>query len=241
MPAIRGEMATGFFEVGARVSGQAAAEILKEHPEYTPRKSGAAPAPHWDSTEEADMVYRTLVDRVKGGDFSVDFRTLRLACLKSSQCQPRSTPEELSEMQLAHSGHQLNRAIEIAERLINKGFVNAEVHAECFRLYSEIGDNSKASFHLQTAAALLTSILSLGDGKTKETAFEVISDREEFSVLASMGLPYFGSDVLSNSPLIDGEHHYDRWSVRNPKTGEAVELFFNTDYFVPGKSRVGNQ
>jgi hypothetical protein len=35
--------------------------------------------------------YQTLVRRVEAGDFSVDFRALRLACMKSTQCEPRGT------------------------------------------------------------------------------------------------------------------------------------------------------
>jgi hypothetical protein len=56
-------------------------------------------------------------------------------------------------------------------------------------------------------------------------------------VLASLGFPYAGSDVLSNSGITYGGHHYDKWSVRKPKTNEVVDVFFNTDYFSPTKSR----
>ena len=140
-------------------------------------------------------------------------------------------------MQRAAREPQLKRAIEFAERLIDRGFVNFEAHAECSGFYREDGDEPKAIFHLQVATALAGSILGTGDGKTTETAFEVISDREEYAVLASLGFPYAGSDVLSNSRITYGGHNYDKWSVRKPKTNEVVDVFFNTDYFSPTKSR----
>ena len=90
---------------------------------------------------------------------------------------------------------------------------------------------------MDVTAALLRSILLSGDGNTKESAYEVISDREEYSTLAAKGLPYVGP-VVSASATEEGGHRYERWEVLDPKTGKAVVIFFNTDAF-SGKSRVG--
>jgi hypothetical protein len=57
------------------------------------------------------------------------------------------------------------------------------------KAYEAIHDAAKSKFHLDVTAALLRSILLSGDGNTKETAYEVISDREEYSTLAAKGLP----------------------------------------------------
>jgi len=144
-------------------------------------------------------------------------------------------------MQQAVKEHQRSRAIELAEHLLDQGFVDWDAHMDCFGIYTELGDTAKATFHLQAAIALVASIMRTGDGKTKETAFEVISDREEYYALTSLGLPYLGPDVSSQSEVMDGAHHYDRWSVRDPKRNEVVEVFFNTDQFSQTKSRVGNR
>lgn len=126
-------------------------------------------------------------------------------------------------MQQAATEHQRSRAVELAEHLLDQGFVNWDAHMECFAIYTELGDAAKATFHLQAAIALVSSIMRTRDGKTKETAFEVISDREEYYALTSLGLHYLGPDVLSHSEVTDGVHHYDRWSVRDPKKSEVVE------------------
>lgn len=191
--------------------------------------------------EQDDITYRTLVQRVMGGDFTVDFRSLRLACMKSSHCEPRGTKEDLGAMNSAEQNHQLNRVVEIAGKLIERGFVNLEAHATSAAAYAEMNEPAKAKFHRDVTTALTRSIFDSGDGKTKESAFEVICDREEYVMMAALGLPYFGSSVSKTRVAADGPHTYERWEVRNPETGQNAVVFFNIDAFSPTKSRVGDQ
>jgi hypothetical protein len=181
--------------------------------------------------------YLTLVRRVEAGDFTVDFQALRLACMKSTECEPRGTKADLGALNEAVRDHQLEKVVEIAERLIRQGFVNMEVHATCVKAYEELHEAAKSKFHLDVTTALLRSILLSGDGKSKESAYPVISDREEYFTLVAKGLPYVGSGG-SASAIEEGGHRYDRWEVPDPKTGKAVVIFFNTDAF-SRKSRVG--
>ena len=63
----------------------------------------------------------------------------------------------------------------------------------------------------------------------------MIGDREEYSVLSALGLPYRPPEA-SVTHIVDGQHRYERWEVKNPKTGQKVVLFFNIDAFIPAKS-----
>jgi hypothetical protein len=174
--------------------------------------------------------YQTLVRRVEAGDFTVDFRALRLACMKSTQCEPTATKAALGAINRAESDHDFARVVEITERLVRQGFVNLEAHADSVKAYEAIQDSARSKFHLDVTGGLLRSILFSGDGKSKETAFEVISDREEILTLAAKHLPYSGSGV-STSAIEENSHRYDRWEILDPKTGKTVVLFFNTDAF----------
>jgi Domain of unknown function (DUF4919) len=190
--------------------------------------------------DQDDATYRALVQRVEGGDLTVDFRSLRLACIKSSQCEPRGTKAALGAMNRAVNDREYDKVVEIAGQLISRGFVNIEAHATSVGAYEELHDAGNAKFHREVTTGLLRSILNSGDGKTKESAFEVICDREEYETLSALGLPYLGPEV-SFTTVEDGGRHYDRWQVRHPKTGQMVVLFFNTDAFSPTKSRVGKE
>jgi len=190
--------------------------------------------------EQDDATYRVLVQRVEAGDFTVDFRSLRMACVRSSLCEPRATKADLGALNGATQDRAFDKVVEIAGQLIRRGFVNIEVHATCVKAYAELHDPVRVKFHQDVVTALLRSILNSGDGKTKERAFEVICDREEYDTLTALGLPYYGSGV-SSSEVEDGGHHYDRWEIRDPRSGQMLIFFFNTDSFSPTKSRVGQE
>lgn len=97
--------------------------------------------------------------------------------------------------------------------------------------YEKLGKADKAKFHHDVASAFLRSIFTSGDGKTKETAFEVASVAEEYVVVMVMGLPRIG-----NQSLISGKpHSYDLLTREDPKSGGKVEVYFNIDAFYPSK------
>jgi uncharacterized protein DUF4919 len=177
-----------------------------------------------------DVAYRALVQRVEAGDFTVDFRALRMACVKSTLCEPRGSKADLHLLNDAVSARDSARVIEVGERLINQGFVNIEAHATLVNAYMQMHDAKKSQFHLQVTTALIHSILDSGDGKTKETAYRVISDREEYATLSSLGLPYFGPNV-SYAAIKEGGHGYDRFEISGSTAGQNRVVFFNVDAF----------
>jgi hypothetical protein len=184
-----------------------------------------------------DLAYQSLADRAKNGDLTVDFRAMRLACLKASQCMPRSTPTEL--LTFDAPGADPRSATEFGEKLLDKGFVNVEIHAALSNMYTRLGDSAKANFHYTVTVAISRSILSSGDGKTKETAYEVIADREIYVTLALLQLPSYGPQVSSTLLREDG-HSYHRFIIQDPKTNQPKTIYFRTDLFVP-KSTVAKE
>src|SRR5580658_5821181 len=136
--------------------------------------------------DQDGALYRTLVQRVEAGDLTIDFRSLRMSCLRSSLCEPRATKADLAAMNRAVNDREYDKVVEIGELLISRGFVNIEAHATCARANAELHNLVRAKFHLDVTAALLRSILNSGDGKTMESAFEVICDREEYDTLPAL-------------------------------------------------------
>jgi hypothetical protein len=183
------------------------------------------------AAEKDDSAYRDLVKKVTGGDLLIDFRALRLACLKASSCDARGDLENVTSMHVFLHEKQYDKAAKAADALIEKGFVNIEAHVISSQAYMALNQPEKAQFHHDVAAGLLHSILSTGDGKTKESAFEVIGTFEEHVVMAVLGLPPLGPQAL-----IPGKpHSYDILKVKDPKTGQEVSVYFNIDAFYPPK------
>jgi hypothetical protein len=65
----------------------------------------------------------------------------------------------------------------------------------------KLGRPEDADLHKRWYNGLVDSVLASGDGKTAQTAFEVISVEEEYAVLRAMGLESRGQ------MLVDGGIH----------------------------------
>lgn len=183
------------------------------------------------AAQSPDALYAELVKKAVSGDSTVDFRALRLACAKAENCNAKGESKDLIAMRRASQTGDHKAAIQVAEKLIAAGFPNVEAHAICAEAYKALQQPEKAKFHHDVTSALIRSILSTGDGKTKETAFEVIGTQEEYILLSLLGLPPFG-----RQSLIPGKpHSYDLIEVDDPKTGKKVSFYFNIDAFYPMK------
>jgi hypothetical protein len=191
----------------------------------------ATTSPARATADKGDDAYHEFVSRVTAGDLSLDFRAFRLACLKASTCDPRGDNKDLISMQRSTQAKDYRKALKTAETLIEHGFVNIQAHVAAAQAYEALHNPEKARFHHDIAASLIRSILATGDGKTKETAFEVIGTFEEHLIMNVLGLPAFGSQSL-----IPGQpHSYDLLEVTDPRTGQKASVFFNIDLFYPPK------
>ncbi len=86
------------------------------------------------------------------------------------------------------------------------------------------GDIAQADETRQRWMALMDSILESGDGRSFETAFQVISVDEEYAVLGIFRLE------MENQRLIEHEgHQYDVLEARSPKSGNTLTIYFNID------------
>lgn len=90
--------------------------------------------------------------------------------------------------------------------------------------YRAAGDIAQADETRGRWMALMDSILESGDGRSFETAFQVISVDEEYAVLRIFRLE------MENQRLIDHEgHQYDVLEARAPKSGDTLTIYFNID------------
>ena len=85
-------------------------------------------------------------------------------------------------MNAALNQKNYEEALKIAETVLAKNFVeiNAQITAQI--AYQETGNAERAQFHKFMVEGLLNSIKGKNDGKSVDTAFEVISINEEYGV-----------------------------------------------------------
>lgn len=181
---------------------------------------------------KGESAYHDLRKRVESGDMSVDFRALRFACLEAEDCDARGESEDVVSLRRAMQARKFGQAAKAAEKLIQQGFVNIEAHALCADAYASLKDEERAKFHHDVAMALLRSIANSGDGKTKESAFEVIGTQEEYFMVRVMG---FSPLPVSQAVIPGKPHSYDVLKVRRPGADEEVSVYFKIDAFFPMK------
>ncbi|OQA14798.1 MAG: hypothetical protein BWY64_03109 [bacterium ADurb.Bin363] len=165
--------------------------------------------------------YIKLLERVKNLDETVDFKEFRLAYTETPEYNPYFVNDGNSDlMNSALDNKQYEDAIKYAQTVLDKNYTDMDAHVVCKIAYKESGQQVESDFHDFVFKGLLKSILDSGDGKTPETAYQVISIREEYIILTVFGLTY---DVQN---LIDVKgHSYDMFNLK----GEQKEIYFNID------------
>jgi hypothetical protein len=169
--------------------------------------------------------YNTLVDKLKSGDTSIDFKALRIAYSQTRDYSPYgSDRDSQAAMFEAAKSKKYKDAIKEADKILKNNYVDMEAHITEAIAYRELGDTAKADLHKAIGNGLVNSVLNSGDGKSAKTAYVVISTGEEYTILRALGL----RPASQSLDHIDG-HTFDVMTGTNPKTNETVKIFFNID------------
>ena len=117
-----------------------------------------------------------------------------------------------------------DQALEHSKKILEKYYLDIEAHQIAYLAYRELHIQEEAEFHHKIARGLIQAIFQTGDGKSRETAWEVLSTHEEYVILHVLGLMP-GSQSLIRA----GKHSFDELEANDPKTGQKVTLYFNID------------
>lgn len=177
-------------------------------------------------TPKQKLSYEEMVERVKGGDQTIDFRQLRFAYMdsKSYSHSPDTEPQKKA-MTTALNSKDFQGAIKNADVVLASNYVDMDAHFVEYVANRELNLSDKADLHKFVLQALLKSITDFGDGKTPETAFQVIQVHEEYVLLRFMGVGLPESQSL----LHKNGHSFDEVKFKDPKSGEPITLYFNVD------------
>lgn len=177
-----------------------------------------------DAVCEEKQTYQTLLARVKIFDRSVDFKMFRLLYTETPDYNPYEAVETLNAMFMAIDEGQYEKALKDAQAMLERNYVDIDTHVVCKIAYQRLNNAEKYDFHRFVVSGLIGSILNSGDGKTPETAFQVINVREEYAVLNALGYR-----MEEQSPIESKGHNYARVIAVHKKTGETAVVYFNVD------------
>jgi hypothetical protein len=172
------------------------------------------------------MSYQELLGAAQANPGAADFTALRMAYTESSTYAPYAYDDELeTALKSALAEEDWDAALHALQGLLANNYLNIDAHILAAALHGKQGDEEKANHHRQFGRGLLESIFHSGNGRSFETAWTVISIAEEYAVCKALGIFQPG-----DQRLVEHEgHFYDVLTVNHPRTGEALQLYFNVD------------
>lgn len=179
----------------------------------------------------AKSSYAEMLEKVKKGDLTVDFKALRFAFADTD-----GSYDDLdlsAKMNTALAEKNYKEALKAAKEQLEESYVNINGHVVAFSAYKEQGKTAEAEVHYKIATALIDSIIKNGDGRTTKTAWSVIDVAEEYIILSVLGYRR-GSQSLIRE---DG-HAYDLLQVVDKKTEQSAKLYFNVDKVFEGYTKL---
>jgi Domain of unknown function (DUF4919) len=188
----------------------------------TQQTPAASPQPTPKVVEKS--TFKELVERAQKRDQSLDFTALRIAFYESPNYNPQRPMLTYRPLYGALAQKNYAEAIKIADSVLEGNFVELNAHIVAQIANQETGNTERAEFHKYMAEGLLNSIKAKADGKTTETAFQVISINEEYGLMRSMGLR-----PIKQSLLQDKGHYFDVLTVIDPQTNQESTVYFNVD------------
>jgi len=171
--------------------------------------------------------YKEMVERARKGDVSVDFIDLISAASDWDLSQKGIfNPPNREAMAEAFKKKNYQKAVELAEIVLDYEFTNRGLHLATANAYKELAQTEKANLHTNFADKILNALLSTGDGKSLETAYCVQSINEEYVIMR-----HFGYKVSMQAYLTSNVGTYDLLSGKDKKTGKEVGLYFDISGF----------
>ncbi len=183
--------------------------------------------------------YAGLTKRAAAGDKTVDFTALRAAYPYTDQWDPfgNKTAALLDQAVAASKGKDCAAALEKLAEVLKFDFTIDAAHALRSDCLAEDGDGSASKIESEIADGLIHSLMNSGDGNTEDTAYVVMTEREEMDVLANRHLVLKVRQTLVRGK--DG-HFFDEVQGTSARSGENLKtVYFDVSSFVSGrKSRM---
>jgi hypothetical protein len=140
------------------------------------------PLAHGRDNPAATASYEKALQQLKSGDLKIDFKSLRIDCAASKyECQ--ADPDDIKLVSSLLDKKKFDQALGKVNQLLEKAFVDAELHYIAFIANSESGNKEKAEFHKAVIQGLLDSVQENKHGQSENDAFVVINVHEEYTFL----------------------------------------------------------
>lgn len=180
-----------------------------------------------------ESAYRQMVEKIKGGDDTVDFVKFRAAYLEWSldECNVTESPDR-DAFVAAYEAKEYEKALAKVDSVLDYEYANYNLHRAVANAYTTLGNAERAAFHTKIADKLIDGLMASGDGKSAKTGYRVHSIREEYFVMRKLGYA-----VSSQALSMDKEYGVFDILTGKDSSGKTGSFYFNiTDVWVGSTS-----
>lgn len=136
---------------------------------------------------EADSRFQQLAQAAEQAPASVDFRELRAAYVQSSS-YPTKHITQPKLMQISNHAAGFEEVASICTTILQGNPMDLEARMMLGVAQERLGQPEAAARTRAFVDAMIDAILSTGDGKGFETAFQVVAEAEEWTLMKVFGL-----------------------------------------------------
>ncbi len=184
--------------------------------------------------QQEAALYADLVAKVMGGDTSIDFTALRLAYPYTDDWDPylARTTQLVTDSFAAMTANDCVTALAKSEAELKIDFTAISIHAIRAECFMRAGNQKQADLASAIGHALGQSLRGNFDGKSTDTAYVVISMREENFLVQAVGLR------ATSQALVRGKdgHFYDLISGTPAQRDAPASVYFDVTPIFAGQA-----
>ena len=191
----------------------------------------SAPAAQDPAARQAE--FDAAVDRLRRADPTVDFTRLRTLSTEVSGYEPYAEGENRKDTNAAMGRSDFKESLRLARVDLDADYLDIDAHIVAMIASDKSGDKKSFEHHRWVVKSIYDSITGSGDGKTSATAYRVVTVREEYAVLALLGLRRTKQALVH-----DGPHSFDVLTVVDPETKAETDIYFNIDPIIAHQTKL---
>ena len=166
------------------------------------QNSSRVAVPHYDDK------YSKFVKQLEAGQTNINYKEFRESLLESEQFMAvdKQKPDLGTLRKTMHELMQKSKnaeVIDVTKKMLSIDYTDMEAHKILQQTYKILGNTANRNKYHDIEFGLLNSIVKKGDGKTCQTAWQVIQITEEYFILDMIGTKVLKQSVDNTGGLCD--------------------------------------
>ncbi len=171
--------------------------------------------------------YEILRSQLSDPDEEFDFAALREAYTEAPSYRPYEPDEYMevmNEVDGADQSSQYKKAATLCDQAHDLYFHDPRSHLTCAGVFHRLGQTSKADLHQFIGEGLIRAMMNTGDGKSVETAYDLVVMAEKRALIWVAGF-----EMISTSMRVENGSAFEVVHARDKHSDSKLTIVFRVD------------